>query len=142
MSGSSRENGSSLPTPPHERRDLGFLLPPPQDPEPPRHTYRHAMALQWVGESPRHLAWDTRTEPGPPRMYETSTGQGQPVQRSYSILEPPSSIPTPLQERRDDLGFSLPHRAHVPSCGAVRPLLPYDKVSAPPPFFSPSSDDV
>jgi hypothetical protein len=128
VSGSSRENVSSLLTPPQERRDLGFSLPPPQDPEPPRDTYRQSVALQRVVPSPRVLPWNAHargndggspTPPPPPRylqpsriepprLYETSMGPDQPVQHSYSILEPPRpTIPMPPQERRDP-GFSLP----------------------------------
>ena len=117
----SSSSSNPLPTPPQERRDPGFSLPPPQMPKPPRGTYRGTV---------RYGFWNRRGD------YLTTD--------KYVVYAPPDRAnppeleryPSPTEGYRDHFGNFIKYDAKrqelpesLPRQGNL-PLLPYDKVSS------------
>ena len=117
----SSSSSNPLPTPPQERRDPGFSLPPPQAPKPPRGTYRRAV---------RYGFWNRRGDYLTMDKYVVYAPQGR--------ANPPEleNYPAPTNGYLDHHGNFVkydPTRKELPESlprQGLPPLLPYDKVSS------------
>jgi len=107
-----------LPTPPQERRAPGFSLPPPQQPKPPRGSYRTVR---------RYGFWNRRGDYLTLDKYVVYAPQGR--------TNPPDleRYPSPTEGYLDHLGTFIkydPARRELPESlprQGQPPLLPYDK---------------
>jgi hypothetical protein len=115
----SSSSSNPLPTPPQERRDPGFSLPPPQQPKPPRGSYRRVVRYGFWNRRGDYLTLDKYV------VYAPQNRTNPPELAHY---------PTPTEGYMDHLGTfmhydptwrelpeSLPRQGHPPQ-------LPYDKV--------------
>jgi hypothetical protein len=128
----SSSSSNPLPTPPQERRDPGFSLPPPQVPKPPRGTYRRAVRYGFWNRRGDYLTMDKYV------VYAPHNRANPPELENY---------PLPTEGYKDHYGQFIKYDPllrelpeSLPRQGQP-PLLPYDKVSRPllspsPNFFS------
>ena len=116
----SSSSSNPLPTPPQERRDPGFSLPPLQQPKPPRGTYSHQLRYGYWNRRGDYLTMDKYVVYAPPghtnppdlKGYPSPTDGYMDHHRNFLKYDP----------TRKELPESLPRQGQPP-------LLPYEKVS-------------
>ena len=126
--GSYRSSSSSnpLPTPPQERRDPGFSLPPPQQAKPPRGTYRHTVRYGFWNRRGDYLTMDKYVVYAPHNRANPQELKG---------------YPAPTEGYKDHYGNFVkydPLRSELPESlprQGLPPVLPYDKVGTRSPLF-------
>ena len=124
----SSSSSNPLPTPPQERRDPGFSLPPPQQVKPPRGTYRHTVRYGFWNRRGDYLTMDKYV------VYAPHNRANPPELEGY---------PAPTEGYKDHYGNFVkydPSRRELPESlprQGLPPVLPYEKVSTrcPPLFF-------
>ena len=115
----SSSSSNPLPTPPQERRDPGFSLPPPQQPQPPRGSYRHALRYGFWNRRGDYLTMDKYV------VYAPHNRANPPELEGY---------PLPTEGYKDHYGNFVkydPSRRELPESlprQGLPPQLPYDKV--------------
>ena len=117
----SSSSSNPLPTPPQERRDPGFSLPPPQQPKPPRGTYRRAVRYGYWNRRGDYLTLDKYV------VYAPHGHENPPDLEGY---------PLPTEGYKDHLGHFEkydPTRRELPESlprQGQPPMLPYNQVSS------------
>jgi hypothetical protein len=122
----SSSSSNPLPTPPQERRDPGFSLPPPQQAKPPG-GYRHAVRYGFWNRRGDYLTMDKYV------VYAPHNRANPPELEGY---------PAPTEGYKDHYGNFVkydPSRTELPESlprQGLPPVLPYEKVgSSPLPLF-------
>ena len=124
----SSSSSNPLPTPPQERRDPGFSLPPPQQKKPPRGTYRRSLRYGYWNRRGDYLTMDKYV------VYAPHNRANPPELEGY---------PAPTEGYKDHYGNFIkydPSRSELPESlprQGLPPVFPYDKVGThfPPLFF-------
>ena len=120
----SSSSSNPLPTPPQERRDPGFSLPPPQQKEPPRGTYRRKLRYGFWNRRGDYLTMDKYV------VYAPHNRANPPELENY---------PAPTEGYKDHYGNFVkydPSLCELPESlprQGLPPVLPYDKVGTRPP---------
>jgi len=116
----SSASSNPLPTPPQERRDPGFSLPPPQQRKPPPGTYYRTVRYGYWNRRGDHLTNDKYVVYAPP---------------SHANPRELGDYPLPTEGYRDHYGHLIKYDAarrelpeSLPREGRP-PKFPYDKVS-------------
>ncbi|KAI0305125.1 hypothetical protein B0F90DRAFT_1701508 [Multifurca ochricompacta] len=114
----SSSSSNPLPTPPQERRDPGFSLPPPQQPKPPRGTYRRTLRYGFWNRRGDYLTMDKYVVYAPPDRANPTELEGYPSPTEGYLDHYGNFIK--YDATRKELPESLPRQGQPP-------LLPYDK---------------
>lgn len=123
----SSSSSNPLPTPPQERRDPGFSLPPPQQAKPPRGAYHRTLRYGYWNRRGDYLTMDKYVVYAPHDRANPRELEG---------------YPAPTEGYKDHYGNFVkydPARCELPESlprQGLPPVLPYDKVGhTSPPLF-------
>ena len=116
----SSSSSNPLPTPPQERRDPGFSLPPTQQPEPPRGTYSRQLRYGFWNRRGDYLTMDKYVVYAPPGHTNPPDLKGYPSPTDGYMDHYGNFLK--YDPTRKELPESLPRQGQPPQ-------LPYDKVS-------------
>ena len=116
----SSASSNPLPTPPQERRDPGFSLPPPQQRKPPPGTYYRTLRYGFWNRRGDHLTNDMYVVYAPPNRANPQELQSYPSPTEGYLDHHGTFIK--YDATRRELPESLPREGRPPT-------FPYDKVS-------------
>ncbi|KAH9974019.1 hypothetical protein BGW80DRAFT_1304835 [Lactifluus volemus] len=114
----SSASSNPLPTPPQERRDPGFSLPPPQMSKPPRGTYGRTLRFGYWNRRGDYLTNDKYVVYAPPDRANPRELERYPAPTQGYMDHFGNFIP--YDAKRQELPESLPRQGRAP-------LLPYEK---------------